>query len=96
MGEKENEPEVSRRSFLRVIAAGIGASALEGLSVQEVEAQAPRQRWDMTADFVTIGANDIRDPAFQKRLVFPKRVVAQCAIVKTLGSLRVERHANIC
>jgi succinate dehydrogenase/fumarate reductase flavoprotein subunit len=56
MGEKENTTEVSRRQFLQVGAAGIGASALVGLGVQEVEAQAPQQRWDMTADFVTIGA----------------------------------------
>ena len=56
MGEKENETEVSRRNFLRVGAAGMGASALVGLGVQEVDAQAPRPRWDMTADFVTIGA----------------------------------------
>src|SRR5882672_6640413 len=56
MGEKENDTEVGRRNFLRVGAAGIGASALVGLGVQEVEAQAPRPRWDMTADFVTIGA----------------------------------------
>src|ERR1700687_5579416 len=56
MGEEKNDTEVSRRSFLRAGAAGIGASALEGLGVKEVDAQAPPERWDMTADFVTLGA----------------------------------------
>src|SRR5882672_6852766 len=56
MGDNENDTEVSRRSFLRLGAAGIGASALEGLDLQEVEAQAALPRWDMTADFVSIGA----------------------------------------
>lgn len=56
MGTKETKAEVSRRDFLLKGAAGVGGSALAGLAVQELEAQGRGQRWDMTADFVTIGA----------------------------------------
>jgi len=56
MGIEKNEADIGRRDFLRKGAAGAGASALLGFGVQEVEAQRGGQRWDMTADFVTIGA----------------------------------------
>jgi succinate dehydrogenase/fumarate reductase flavoprotein subunit len=57
MGTKQNDDaDVSRRDFLWKSAAGVGASALAGLGVQEAEAQGNVRRWDMTADFVTIGA----------------------------------------
>ena len=58
MGAKRRETDVSRRSFLkRGAAAGVGASAVAGLGLADPQAQsnAPR-RWDLTADFVTIGA----------------------------------------
>ena len=57
MSIEKNEDDIGRRDFLRKGAAGVGASALLGFGVQEVEAQrGGGQRWDMTADFVTIGA----------------------------------------
>jgi len=56
MGIEKNEADIGRRDFLRKGAAGVGASALVGLGVQEVEAQRGGQRWDMSADFVTVGA----------------------------------------
>jgi urocanate reductase len=56
MGTKVNDADVSRRDFLRNGAVRAGAGALAGLSIKEVEARGKRQRWDMTADFVTIGA----------------------------------------
>jgi len=56
MGIEKNEADIGRRDFLRKGAAGVGASTLLGFGVQEVEAQGSGQRWDMTADFVTIGA----------------------------------------
>ena len=56
MGIDEKDAAVSRRDFLRKGAVGVGASALAGLAVQEVDAQRGGQRWDMSADFVTIGA----------------------------------------
>ena len=62
MGIEKNEADIGRRDFLRKGAAGVGASALVGLGVQEVEAQRGGQRWDMTADFVTIGAGTPRLP----------------------------------
>jgi hypothetical protein len=42
--------------FIRKGAAGVGASALLGLGVEEVEAQGRGQKWDMSADFVTFDA----------------------------------------
>ena len=56
MGIDEKDAAVSRRDFLRKGAVGVGASALAGLAVQDVDAQRGGQRWDMSADFVTIGA----------------------------------------
>ncbi|OFW02182.1 MAG: hypothetical protein A3I61_06795 [Acidobacteria bacterium RIFCSPLOWO2_02_FULL_68_18] len=56
--KKPVDPEVNRRDFLKTGAtAGLGAGALAMLGVEEAAAQsaAPR-RWDVTADFVTIGA----------------------------------------
>ena len=56
--KKQNDADVSRRDFLRKgAAAGVGASTLAGLGLTDVAAQGNAQRrWDLTADFVTIGA----------------------------------------
>jgi len=56
--KKQNDADVSRRDFLRKgAAAGVGASTLAGLGLTDVAAQGnPQRRWDLTADFVTIGA----------------------------------------
>ena len=56
--KKQNDADVSRRDFLKQgAAAGVGASALAGLGLTDVAAQGNAQRrWDLTADFVTIGA----------------------------------------
>ena len=58
MGAKKQNPDVSRRDFLKTgAAAGFGASALGGLGLTDVVAQgSPQRSWDLTADFVTIGA----------------------------------------
>jgi hypothetical protein len=58
MSTKKNDATVNRRDFLKKGAvAGAGAGALAGLGIPEAEAQGNAQRrWDMTADFVTIGA----------------------------------------
>ena len=58
MGTKKKNPDVTRRDFLKTgTAAGFGASALAGLGLTDVAAQgSPERRWDLTADFVTIGA----------------------------------------
>src|SRR4030095_6422114 len=56
MGIDEKDATVSRRDFLRKGAVGVGAGALAGLAAPEVDAQRGGQRWDMSADFVTIGA----------------------------------------
>jgi len=55
MGKKnKNGMNVSRREFLKKGAkAGVGATALAGLGATEAEAQ---NFWDMSADFVTLGA----------------------------------------
>jgi succinate dehydrogenase/fumarate reductase flavoprotein subunit len=57
MGTKERRDDtVSRRQFLKHgAAAGAGAGALAGLGLADVAAQGQPQ-WDLTADFVTIGA----------------------------------------
>ena len=54
---KSDDADVSRRDFLRKGAiAGVGASALAGLSADtEAQGNGPR-RWDMTADVVILGA----------------------------------------
>ena len=56
--KKQKGAGVNRRDFLKKGAvAGVGASALAGLGLTETEAQGTAQRnWDMSADFVTIGA----------------------------------------
>jgi succinate dehydrogenase/fumarate reductase flavoprotein subunit len=56
--KKQNDADVSRRDFLKKgAAAGVGAGAVAGLGLTEAEAQNNAQRrWDLTADFVTIGA----------------------------------------
>lgn len=56
MSIDDKEAAVSRRDFLRKGAAGVGAGALAGLAVQNADAQRGGQRWDMSADFVAIGA----------------------------------------
>ena len=51
---KSTDVSVSRRTFLRKGAtAGVGATALAGVGAQDVEAQ---NFWDLSADFVTVGA----------------------------------------
>ena len=51
---KSTDASVSRRTFLRKGAtAGVGATALAGVGAQDVEAQ---NFWDLSADFVTVGA----------------------------------------
>lgn len=56
--KQQKDADVSRRNFLKKgAAAGVGAGALAGLGVTDVAAQGNAQRrWDLTADFVTIGA----------------------------------------
>jgi hypothetical protein len=56
--EKQDDGEVGRRDFLKKsAAAGVGAGTLAGLSLADLAAQRSAQRrWDLTADFVTIGA----------------------------------------
>ena len=56
--KKRNDADVGRRDFLKKgAAAGVGAGALAGLGLTDVAAQGNAQRrWDLTADFVTIGA----------------------------------------
>jgi succinate dehydrogenase/fumarate reductase flavoprotein subunit len=56
--KKQDNADVGRRDFLRKgSAAGVGASAWAGLGLTDVAAQGNAQRrWDLTADFVTIGA----------------------------------------
>jgi succinate dehydrogenase/fumarate reductase flavoprotein subunit len=58
MGTTKNDAGVNRRDFLKKgAAAGVGAGAFAGLGAAEGNAQSTAQRnWDMTADFVTIGA----------------------------------------
>src|SRR5262245_21381511 len=57
MSNDDKDAGVSRRDFLRKGAAGVGAGELTGLAAPEVDAQrGGGQRWDMSADFVTIGA----------------------------------------
>ena len=55
---KQNDADVSRRDFLKTGAsAGVGAGAVVGLGLTDLAAQGNAQRtWDLTADFVTIGA----------------------------------------
>ncbi len=51
---RRREASVSRRAFLKTGAtAGVGATALAGLASQDVAAQ---DFWDLSADFVTVGA----------------------------------------
>ncbi len=56
--KKQDAADLSRRNFLKKgAAAGVGAGALAGLDLNEAAAQGNgRRRWDLTADFVTIGA----------------------------------------
>ena len=55
--KKSDDADVSRRDFLRKgAAAGVGASAAAALGSADVAAQGAQRRWDLTADFVTIGA----------------------------------------
>jgi urocanate reductase len=56
MGTIKSDTDVSRREFIRKGAVGVGAGALAGFGIKEAEAQAAVPRWDMTADFVAIGA----------------------------------------
>ena len=52
--KKHEDANVSRRDFLKKGATvGVGATALAGLSTTDAEAQ---NFWDLSADFVTIGA----------------------------------------
>ena len=56
--KKRSDAVVGRRDFLKKgAAAGFGASALAGLGLTDLAAQGtPQRSWDLTADFVTIGA----------------------------------------
>lgn len=56
MRAKQGDTHVSRRDSRKAGAACMTACALAGISVQEVEAQGNVRHWDMSADFVTIGA----------------------------------------
>ena len=52
--KKQTDLNVSRRDFLKKGATvGVGATALAGLGTRNVETQ---DYWDLSADFVTIGA----------------------------------------
>ncbi len=54
---KQKDADVSRRNFLKTGAtASLGASAFVGLGLADAAAQSAQRNWDMTADFVTIGA----------------------------------------
>ena len=56
--QKQNDADVSRRDFLKTgAAASVGVSALASLSPSGEAAQGNAQpRWDLTSDFVSIGA----------------------------------------
>ncbi len=57
MSKDTPKSSISRRDFVRTGAtAGLGATALTGLSNTELEGQSPQQAWDMTADVVIAGA----------------------------------------
>ena len=47
---------VGRRDFLKRSATGLGAGALAGAGVSEAAQGGGRHRWDLSADFVTLGA----------------------------------------
>ena len=46
---------VSRRSFLKGTAAGLGAIALSGLSGSIAIAESPEEKWDDEYDVVVLG-----------------------------------------
>ena len=55
--EKQTDAKISRRDFVKTGASvGLGATALAGLVNSEAEAQGSIQDWDLTADFVVVGA----------------------------------------
>ena len=57
MSKETPKASISRRNFVKTGAtAGLGATALTGLSNAEIEGQSPQQAWDLTADVVIAGA----------------------------------------
>lgn len=57
MSKETPKASISRRNFVKTGAtAGLGATALTGLSHAELEGQSPQQTWDLTADVVIAGA----------------------------------------
>ena len=57
MSKETPKASISRRNFVKTGAtAGLGATALTGLSNAELEGQSPQQAWDLTADVVIAGA----------------------------------------
>jgi 3-oxosteroid 1-dehydrogenase len=46
---------LSRRSFIKTTAVGVGATALTGVGTKEAEAQGPNMNWDLEADIVVVG-----------------------------------------
>ncbi len=66
MGQKKTGPSLGRRNFLRggaAAAAGAGATALVGLSVDQAEPQAQAPRWHREADIVVVGSGAAGLPA---------------------------------
>ena len=53
---KERREDLSRRSFVKSGALGVGATALAGLGAQRAEAAAVPRHWDRTADVLIVGA----------------------------------------
>ena len=57
MGKKKEEPDISRRNFIRNGALGLGTAGLAGLGVEQAEAAAQKvPKWDHVADVVVAGA----------------------------------------
>src|SRR5262245_37010569 len=56
VASEQHDPDGNRRDSPWKSAAGVGITALAGLGASEIEAEGSNQRWDMSADFVTIGA----------------------------------------
>ena len=59
----EDARDVSRRTFVKTTAAGIGGGALAGLGVAEAQTPPVPQRWDHAADVVVVGAGATGLPA---------------------------------
>jgi succinate dehydrogenase/fumarate reductase flavoprotein subunit len=61
--DPENKTELSRRSFVKTTAAGVGAAALAGLGGKQAAMAVRPPRWDQQADVVVVGAGASGLPA---------------------------------